>query len=95
MDGVVVLGSILASQGEDDFRAAGVFGQEVGYVVDFAVEDDPAAVFCVMVRDLEVNVSKDVKVDAGKGIPSLPSAASRTLAMFAFAPSYATRSCLL
>ena len=51
MDGVVVFCGVLAGEGEDDFGAAWVFGEEVGYVVDFAVEDYPAAVLCAVLCD--------------------------------------------
>ena len=48
MYGIVLLGCVGAGKLEDDFRAAGVFGNEASYIVDVAVEDDPAA-FCGVV----------------------------------------------
>lgn len=41
---VVFLGGILASELEDDFGTTGMFREEVRYIVDISVENDPAAV---------------------------------------------------
>jgi hypothetical protein len=51
MDWIVFFGCILAGQLKDDFRTAGVFGDEFCYVVDIAVENDPTAVFGSVLRD--------------------------------------------
>jgi hypothetical protein len=56
VDGVVVVGGILAGEGEDDLGATWVLGEEVRDVVDVAVEDDPAAVWGVVLGDLRVSV---------------------------------------
>ena len=50
MDGVELSSSITPGQLQDDTGATGVLGEELGYIVDLTVEDDPAAflggVFC-------------------------------------------------
>ena len=51
MDRVVFFRCVGASELEDDFRAAGVLGEEARDVVDIAVENYPAAFCCVVLRD--------------------------------------------
>lgn len=51
VDGVVFFRCIGARKLEDDLGAARVLGEKVGYIVDGAVEDDPAAVGCVVLGD--------------------------------------------
>jgi hypothetical protein len=48
VDGVVFLGGVFACEFEDDARATGVRGQEVGDVVDMIVENYPAAVLGIV-----------------------------------------------
>lgn len=52
MDGVVFFGCVGAGELEDDFGAARVLGNEARYIVDIAVENNPAAFCRVMLRDL-------------------------------------------
>jgi hypothetical protein len=50
MDGVELSRGITPGQLQDDTGATGMLGEELGYIVDFAMENDPAAflggVFC-------------------------------------------------
>lgn len=53
MNWVVFFSGVLAGELEDDLCAARVFGEEVGYIVDIAVKNDPAAVFGRVLFDCE------------------------------------------
>jgi len=52
VDGLVLLGRILAGILEDDLGSTGVLGKELGHVVGTAVDDDPAGVAAVVLGDL-------------------------------------------
>lgn len=52
VDGFVFLRCILAGVLQDDLGPAGVLGHELGDIVGAAVDDHPAVVFVVVLRDL-------------------------------------------
>jgi hypothetical protein len=57
MNGVVLLGCIFTSKLEDDPGAAGVRGDEVGDVVDIAIQNNPATLWGIMLCDCCVSAS--------------------------------------